>query len=108
MEGIEDVVMALLATLFCALATARITRLIVADTITEAARGALLRRFGPTSLVVTLVFCDWCVGWWASVGVVVVALAAGLWPSALAALLGIPATAYMSAGIIRAIEKSGE
>lgn len=62
-----------------ALATARLTRLVTQDRITEAPRYWLVRRFtawqGEESLLAYLIVCDWCVSiytgaavagaWWA-------------------------------------------
>ena len=56
-----------------ALATARITRLITTDRITEAPRNALIRRLDPEGLMAYLVVCDWCAS------VYVGAAVAGAW-----------------------------
>ncbi len=47
--------------LTAALATARLTRLITTDRITEAPRNAVLRRLDASSLCAYLIVCDWCV-----------------------------------------------
>ena len=65
--------------LLLALATARLTRLVTQDRLTEAPRNRLVRwavkRGGDDSLLAYFVFCDWCVSvytgaavagaWWA-------------------------------------------
>lgn len=47
--------------LLIALSTARITRLITTDRITERFRNMVVRRLGQDSEISYLVFCDWCV-----------------------------------------------
>jgi len=61
-----------------ALATYRLTRLIVEDEITapirDRVRHAAMRSVdspGVAAKVNTLLSCPWCVGWWVSCGVVV-------------------------------------
>ncbi len=54
-----------------ALAVARVTGLIVTDTITEPARDALIARLDDRpntagSLLATLITCPWCAGMWVS------------------------------------------
>lgn len=56
-----------------ALATARITRFITTDRITEAPRNALIRRLDPNGLLAYLVVCDWCASVYAGAAV------AGAW-----------------------------
>jgi hypothetical protein len=46
--------------ILAALATARITRLITTDRITEAPRSALISRLPDESLMAYLIVCDWC------------------------------------------------
>lgn len=48
------------------LATYRICRLIIQDTITESLRDRLWRRFPPTTYLGYLITCYWCMGIWAS------------------------------------------
>ena len=43
-----------------ALATARLTRLVTTDKITETPRNALVRRLGAESKIAYLLVCDWC------------------------------------------------
>lgn len=65
-----------LAVILCALATARITRLITQDRITEAPRNAVLRRLSDESLLAYLIVCDWCASVY--VGGAVAAIGAGV------------------------------
>ena len=44
----------------CALATARLTRLVTTDRITEAPRNWIIRRLPRESLLSYLLVCDWC------------------------------------------------
>lgn len=63
--------------LLLTLATARLTRIVTRDRITEAPRNRLVRwavrRGGEESLLAYFVFCDWCVSLYAAAGV------AGAW-----------------------------
>lgn len=52
-----------------ALATARITRLVTTDRITEAPRNRLLRRLDPEGLAAYLIVCDWCASVYVGAGV---------------------------------------
>lgn len=52
-----------------ALATARITRLVTTDRVTEAPRAALVRYFGAESKLSYLIMCDWCVSIYAGAAV---------------------------------------
>lgn len=60
--------------LLLALATARLTRLVTQDRITQAPREAIVRwavrRGGEDSLLAYFVFCDWCVSLYAGGAVV--------------------------------------
>jgi hypothetical protein len=56
-----------------ALATARLTRLITTDRITQAPRNALLRRLDGDGLLAYLVVCDWCVSVYTGAAVAAVA-----------------------------------
>lgn len=82
--------MTLVQMILAALATARITRLITQDRITEAPRNALLRRLDANGLMAYLIVCDWCasvyvgaavaaggagIGWWSWTMAVPAALA---------------------------------
>lgn len=54
-----------------ALAVARLTGLVVADTITENLRDAIVKRLDPRprtlgSFIATLLECPWCAGMWLS------------------------------------------
>lgn len=67
-------------TLFvAALTTARVTRLIVEDRITEAPRHAILRRLSPEGLPAYLLTCSWCVSVYAGGAVAGAGAWAGLW-----------------------------
>lgn len=57
----------------CALATARVTRLITTDRITQAPRHWVIRRLPRQSLWAYLLVCDWCSGMYAGAAV------AGAW-----------------------------
>lgn len=57
------------------LATARLTRLISADRVSLGLRGAVVRRFGPSSALGYLVHCRWCVSMYVAVPIA----AAVLW-----------------------------
>lgn len=52
-----------------ALATARITRLVTTDRITQAPRQWALRRLASDSLAAYLIVCDWCVSVYVGAGV---------------------------------------
>ncbi|RJO71404.1 hypothetical protein D5S18_24850 [Nocardia panacis] len=70
----------LLALAVYVLASARLTRIVVADKIGDPIRNAAIRRFGSGSMWTFLVHCPWCFGWW------VCAVLA--WPTAVVA--GLP------------------
>jgi fatty acid desaturase len=53
-----------LALVILALATARGTRLVVEDYITEPIRSAVIRRFGAESKLTYLVHCTYCTSIW--------------------------------------------
>lgn len=65
--------------LLAALTTARITRLITSDRITEAPRTRLLRRLDPEGLAAYLIVCDWCASFYVGLGVAAAGAGAGLW-----------------------------
>lgn len=56
-----------------ALATARLTRLVTTDRITEAPRNAVLRRLDADSLLAYLIVCDWCASVYVGAAVAAVA-----------------------------------
>lgn len=62
-----------------ALATARLTRLVTTDRITQAPRHALLRRMSSDGLGAYLVVCDWCVSVYTGGAVAAAGAWAGLW-----------------------------
>ena len=61
-------------TVLATLATARITRLITTDKISEPARRAAINLLGAKSMLVYLLHCPWCMSIW-----VAPALAAAIW-----------------------------
>ena len=63
-----------------ALVTARLTRLITTDRITQAPRGWLLRRLSSEGLPAYLIVCDWCASVYLGAGVAAAGAWAGLWP----------------------------
>lgn len=71
--------MDLITLLTAALVTARITRLITSDRITEAPRNALLRRLDAEGLWAYLLVCDWCVSVYVGLGVAAAGAWAGAW-----------------------------
>jgi Protein of unknown function (DUF1360) len=64
-------------TVIAVLATARITRLITRDSITQPIRTAAVNRVGIDSRIAELIQCDWCTGMWASAAVMGAAWAWG-------------------------------
>lgn len=86
-----------LVIVLAALATARLTRVIVDDKITEPIRHTIAARMRqpdfdddgtqtrPGSLVTYLIFCSWCTGFW-----VALAVAAAIWWALLDDLLTGP------------------
>jgi hypothetical protein len=71
--------MDIIAIALCALATARVTRLITQDRITEAPRNWVLRRLPETSLFAYLIVCDWCVSVYAGAGVAAIGAGVHWW-----------------------------
>jgi len=65
--------------LIAALATARITRLITQDRITEAPRHWILRRLPDESLLAYLMVCDWCASVYVGAAVAASGAALGWW-----------------------------
>ena len=63
--------------LIAALATARLTRLVTTDRITQAPRQWLLRRLNSEGLAAYLIVCDWCVSVYTGAAVVGVILLGG-------------------------------
>lgn len=72
--------MDLITWLIAALATARLTRLVTDDRITQAPRLWLLTRIDPEGLAGYLIHCTWCVSIWAGGVVAAVGALAGVWP----------------------------
>ncbi len=88
-----------------ALATARITRLITTDRITQAPRHAILRRLDEDSLLAYLLVCDWCASVYVGAG------AAGawvLWGTTTAYLAVVAALAFSYTAGFLASRESGE
>jgi hypothetical protein len=81
--------------ILAALATARLTRMVTTDRITQAPREQLLRylitRYGEDALIVYLVICDWCVSVYVATAVTAAWVLAGdtLWFQAPAAALAL-------------------
>jgi hypothetical protein len=71
--------MNLITILVAALITARLTRLVTTDRITQAPRNAILRRLDPESLWAYLIVCDWCVSVYTGGTVAATGAAVGLW-----------------------------
>jgi len=71
--------MDLIPLLVAALVTARLTRLITTDRITQAPRVWLLRRLPSDSLAAYLIVCDWCVSFYVGMGVAAAGGLVGLW-----------------------------
>ena len=65
--------------LTAALVTARLTRLVTTDRITQTPRNGLLRRLPADSLTAYLVVCDWCVSVYVGAGVGAAGAALGAW-----------------------------
>lgn len=63
-----------------ALATARLTRLVTSDRLTQAPRHWVVRRLPEGSLLAYLVVCDWCVSVYVGGAVAVAGAVAGAWP----------------------------
>ena len=53
--------MTVITLVLAALATARLTRLVTTDRITETPRHWTLRRLNPEGMAAYLITCDWCV-----------------------------------------------
>jgi len=65
-----------------ALATARLTRLVTTDRITQTPRGWALRKLDPSGLLAYLIVCDWCVSAYTGgtvVGVILLGGQPGFW-----------------------------
>lgn len=71
--------MNLITLLVAALVTARLTRLVTTDRITQAPRNALLRRLSADGLAAYLLVCDWCVSVYTGGAVAAAGALAGLW-----------------------------
>jgi hypothetical protein len=77
-----------------ALAVARLTRLLVSDSITVFIRQWVIRTWGPDSLPSKLFHCSWCMSIWIALPVMPVAtLLPNRW---VIAILAIPAASYLA------------
>jgi hypothetical protein len=65
--------------LIAALVTARVTRLVTTDRITQASRQWLLRRLDSGSLAAYLIVCDWCASFYVGLGVAAAGVVTGQW-----------------------------
>jgi hypothetical protein len=88
-----------------ALGAARLTRLVVEDTITLPLRQAAVRRLGAESKVAYLLHCRWCTGLWVSTLLVGTSWATGVCDSPAVAVLLVPAVAYAAAIVTATIEE---
>lgn len=95
-----------IAVLVAALATARLTRLVTRDRITDAPRRALLRRLRNRELLAYLVVCDWCASVYTGAAVAAAGAAYGAWTWAWAPVLAL-AFSY-TAGWLAGHEKEGD
>ena len=71
--------MDLIPLLVAALATARLTRLMTSDRITQAPRHWIIRRLDPEGLAAYLMLCDWCASMYTGAAVAAAGSVAGLW-----------------------------
>jgi Protein of unknown function (DUF1360) len=77
-----------------ALAVARLTRLLVSDSITVFIRQWVIRTWGADSLPAKLFHCSWCMSIWIALPVMPVAT---LFPNRwVIAILAIPAASYLA------------
>lgn len=72
--------MDLLPVVIGALVTARLTRLVVADKLTEPLRNRLLLRLDEDGLLAYLVTCSWCASFYTGGAVAAGGALASLWP----------------------------
>ena len=63
-----------------ALATARLTRLVTTDRITQAPRSWLLSKLKDDGLAAYLVVCDWCASVYVGTALAAAGAAYGAWP----------------------------
>lgn len=95
----------LITGLFLSLAVARGVRVVIVDTIAEPLRRFVVAKFGPSSKLVVLIYCPWCLSWWFSLAAAVFAALTGLVSSWPAALVMIPACSYGAAAISMQVER---
>lgn len=90
-----------------ALATARVTRVLVVDEVAVPFRSWVINKWGDGSKPAKLIQCYWCTGWWVAcatcgyaAAAAVLLHAATLLQAAAVTLLLIPAVAYTAARIL--------
>jgi hypothetical protein len=86
------------------LASARLTRAIVDDSITAKLREKAYNRWGDSHWLTTLIHCPWCTGWWVTCALTLTAHLSGLTSGAIVSILLIPASAYGAALFRKAVE----
>lgn len=87
-------------------ATARLTRLVVDDKITETARHAVVKRLGADSRISYLVNCHWCTGVWAAAVVNTAAAACDMTRGGVVGWgIGTMAAAFAAVAAIKAAER---
>lgn len=78
-----------LTALLAVIATARITRLITTDRITQAPRRWLVQRLPEHSLAAYLIVCDWCASVYVGAGVGVAGWMLADWPGFTAVMVAL-------------------
>lgn len=86
--------------LVAALVTARLTRLVTTDRITQAPRQWMLRRLSSEGLAAYLIVCDWCASFYVGLGVAGAGAMAGQWSWWWMAPLGL-AFSYVAGWLAR-------
>lgn len=76
--------------------TYRLSRLVIADTITEWPRAQVMSRLSPESKLRTLLSCFWCVSFWLGLFV----YGAWLWLPALTLDVAVPFTVSTVVGLV--------
>src|SRR5688572_17269223 len=86
-----------------ALATYRVTRLLVSDGVADRQRAALLERLRRDEhhKLVELIECPWCTGMWVAAAVVAGRRVAGRWWAPVAQMLAFSAVAGLLASEVR-------
>lgn len=70
---------AITTVIIAALVTARLTRLVTTDRITQAPRQWMLRKLPSDSLAAYLIVCDWCASFYTGLGVGAAGWLTGQW-----------------------------